>query len=156
MPPSFRAALRSLFLIRLWRHAVQKRSMPNAITRVKRCVVPCCGKSCNNWRGVTMRTFSHAAVNNPGLNGVGGRHRSFLFVSCNSFHCESANSVLGAGLAPFASLSCWSNVFLITAGPVRGDHKVLVIWWPFRSCPFGLLQGHSRAFELYSLFAICT
>ena len=25
-----------------------------------------CGESCNSWRGVTIRTFSHAAVNSPG------------------------------------------------------------------------------------------
>ena len=48
----------------------------------------CCGESCNNCRGVTIRTFSHTAVNNPGLIGVGGRDCSFLFASCNSFHCD--------------------------------------------------------------------
>ena len=71
----------------------------------------CCGESCNNCRGVTIRTFSHTAVNNPGLIGVGGRDRSFLFVSRNSFHCESVNNGSGAGSAPLALLSCSSNVF---------------------------------------------
>ena len=71
----------------------------------------CCGESCNNCRGVTIRTFSHTAVKNPGLNGVAGRDRSFLFVACNSFHCESVNNGLGAGSAPLALLSCSSNVF---------------------------------------------
>ena len=75
----------------------------------------CCGECCSSWRGVTIRTFSDTAVNNPGLTGVGGRDCSFLFVSCNSVHCESVNSgsgpSSGAGLAPFASLSCYSNGF---------------------------------------------
>ena len=63
----------------------------------------CCGESCHSWRGVAIRTFSHAAVNNPGLTGVDGRDCPFLFefVSCST----------GAGLAPLASRSCWSNVF---------------------------------------------
>ena len=65
--------------------------------------------------GVTIHTFSHTAVNNPGLIGVGGRDRSFLFVACNSFHCESVNNGSGAGSSPLALLSCSSNVFLIAA-----------------------------------------
>ena len=71
----------------------------------------CCGESCNNCRRVTIRTFSHAAVNNPGLIGVGGRDRSFSIVSCGSFHCEGANNGSGARSAPLALLSCSSNVF---------------------------------------------
>ena len=71
----------------------------------------CCGESCNNCCGVTIRTFSHNAVNSPGLIEVGGRDRAFLFVSCSSFHCESVNNGSGAGSAPLALLSCASNCF---------------------------------------------
>ena len=71
----------------------------------------CCGDSFNNCRGVTILTFSHTAVNNPGLIGVDGKDRSFLFVACSSFHCESVDNGSGGGSAHFALLSCSSNVF---------------------------------------------
>ena len=71
----------------------------------------CCGESCSSRRGVAIRTLLHASVNNPGLIGVGGRDRSFLFVSCNSFHCDIVSSGSGAGLVPFALLSCASKGF---------------------------------------------
>ena len=59
----------------------------------------------NFGEGCVSRTFSHAAVNNPGVfTWVGGRDRSFLFVSCNAFHCEGVNNGSGAGLLPVASL----------------------------------------------------
>ena len=42
----------------------------------------CCGDFCGNRRGATIHAFSHTAVNNLGLIGVGGRdRRSFLFAA---------------------------------------------------------------------------
>ena len=64
----------------------------------------CLGDGASIWRGMS-RAFSHAAMKSPGFfTGVGGKDRSFLFVSCRAFHCESANNGSGAGSFHYSSL----------------------------------------------------
>ena len=66
-------------------------------------------------RGESHLQFSHAAVSSPGFfAGVGGRDRSFLFVSCKDFYCESVNNGSGAGSLCFATLIV--KPFWIAAG----------------------------------------